>query len=201
MHQGTRIVIALLLGTVVTLATALTVSTARTLGSAPPGPAAATVQVYVDPAAASYTLPSLTAEQRQQITELALKDAHVSQLVQSQSPRVRDVVVWHNGPQLLGGLVTLIFPEPTTIAGEWLDMNPIDCAAAAVPTIPASKPLYGRLPVQATWSNVKQIMIFVDLPRQQVAGIAPDPEARLIGDLGYAPGIAPPKPCPGRDGA
>jgi hypothetical protein len=74
----------LLLGTVVMLATALTVTAMQGLpgGQQSAPPVATVAAAYVNPAAAAYTIPSLSAAQKQQVSTLALADAQVVRLLQ-----------------------------------------------------------------------------------------------------------------------
>jgi len=190
MQRWVRTIIALLVAMVVTLATTLVFTLARTAAGSPPGPAAATVQVVLDPRAERPAIPTLDAAQRQRITAIALGDERVTGLLGEQKPLVSQIAMWTKpGGELLGGVATLTLAEPTTLAGEWLVMA-YDCGPEALK--PGAIP-YARVPNRATYRGVRALTIFVDLQRGQTVGIMPDHAAQLDGVPLFAPDVAVPK--------
>lgn len=166
MPQRAIYLLAVLLATVVALATALVV-VARQSGPERPQP-------LLTADLLDRTVPKLTVQQRQQVAGIAVNDPRIRKLIQEQPVEVADVLVWtkSNG-ELIGGVVTLALAGPRRIAGEWLALN--------YDGTEATSPPYETVPYGATYSNVTSLTVMVDLNRGQVVGVSPDQDAQAEG--------------------
>ena len=109
--RAIRFTLATLLATVAALATALVV----VANTGPEGDGVVPGSYLPPPA----PLPMLTAEQKQQIIDLALSDERVKGLLGSASATPNEPEVWTNSArQLMGGVVTLQLGSPIRASGQ-----------------------------------------------------------------------------------
>lgn len=134
-------------------------------------------------AAVSYTIPTPNAEQREQISALALAEPRVARLLQSSSvpgltPQVTKVTPLTSGTTLVGGVAELALGQATTLEGEWPGIASPCRRGGEQPATPVHTPTLYR----ARYSNVTTLDVFVDVNTGQVIGISPGIGAQLEGE-------------------
>lgn len=178
MNHRTALVMAFLVGVVVSLGTALAVSAgpspeAFLQGGGPPG------QVELGPDAnlpgmpTPESVPVLTAAQKQRAIEIALADSRVKKVIKDTTYRANEVYLWHSGSKLLGGVVRIDFDQPQTLKGPWLGLD-YDCSEKA-------KPVYNTIAFKQERTGITSVLVDVDLDREKVAGFVSDDDAEVAG--------------------
>ncbi len=136
-------------------------------------------------------IPSLTAEQQELLTELALSDPRVQHLVMDRSFAVWDVAPWltFGALMLLGGVVELRFDQVEELEGEFLGTN-YDCSGTHWPP-------YQVIAYEAVVVGAERLYVTVDLEHRQVVGLFPFPGAIVSGPHVTADTDIWPRTCPG----
>lgn len=123
------------------------------------------------------SVPVLTSEQEQQVTDIALSDTRVRQLMAGHSYEVTGIVPWTGtGLRLIGAVVTLSFDNPTLVTGSWLAFS-WSCDRDPIPP-PIS------VSYDATYDEVTSVQVFANLETGMVDQILPfgDGSETLVGN-------------------
>lgn len=179
MSRSVALVIGFLLGAVASLLLALGVTARPNLQSYQAGapPESTAVALGGNPAAQSAI--SLTAVQRQQISELALNDPRVQPLIGSKSITVTEIVPVASTNVVYGGVATVAFSQPQRITGTWYtDATP--CEQRRLPPSERTSPPTEAAYI-AEYTNVSSLQVWVDFRRGKAMLVLPGDAAQLVG--------------------
>jgi hypothetical protein len=113
-------------------------------------------------------IPDLTAGDRGAVERVVEGDAQLHKLLAGHGYRITDMGVWTTtDAEKLGAIVQLSLAEPARLRGNWPQMDYNDSQSASTPYTVTT------LPLEA--SNVQQLMVLVDLKRNDVVSIQAAP--------------------------
>jgi hypothetical protein len=113
--------------------------------------------------------PSLTSEQKQNLVDIASKDANITHVMAGLSAPTSSVAAWANSQgTLIGGVVIMNLAQPATIDGEWRGIS-----------WDSSKVSYLITVYTAKFSNVTAVNAWIDLGKAAVVGWTADSGAHV----------------------
>jgi hypothetical protein len=139
---------------------------------APPPPPAAPAGPRAGQAAPKADIPQLTDEERARAVSVATASSTVAQVLSGKGFTVSSVGVWHTRSlRKIGAGVIYSLAEPATVGIDWPYVK-YDQSEASFPPYEVGTVRYKA-------SNVKRLVVMVDLHRNAVVQIGPGPEAKL----------------------
>ncbi len=112
--------------------------------------------------------PTLTSDLKQNLVDLASKDANIARVLAGLSAPKSSVAAWANSEgTLIGGVVVMELSQPATIDGEWRGVSWDSAKVSYLVTVYTAK-----------FSNVTAVNVWIDLGKAAVIGWTPDAAAK-----------------------
>lgn len=125
--------------------------------------------------------PTLTHAQERAATSLVQRSDRVNALTGGKGV-IQGIGVWIDPTtqQIIGAVVTIRFPEPLEITGEWPTIEHPQIEGDAANTPNRNYNNYTENITQLTAKNVTSLYVWVDFARQRVVQVTPDLHAEVI---------------------
>lgn len=133
-------------------------------------------KLVIDKKALEGSLPVLDTGQRERITADVIRDPTVSQLLSGHPWTLAQAVPWvRSDGSILGGEVRLVLDSRSSLVGTW-DAVQYSCSDSGTPPYAVSR-------YWARRAHVRYLSVLVDIDRNAIVAIDPDPGSSLVGGV------------------